>query len=373
MPLLKSPSFSRKSTLNISGSFWDPPNYKETTKRVEDGEKLVRDFVQMVEERRDIEKDYAKQLQTWSDKWMKVQEYGTMETAWRAVAMEGVKRASVHLAVREDVDNQVVEPLRAWHKDTYHRHRNQLREKKELGEQFKTAQKEWADLLNKQTTAKTEYLAACKEEERSVKAEREATKNPDLSQIQLNKLQEKIKNSQQELKIKHEKYTSSIQELNSRQNVYQQGMIQVYNKFEAFEEKRYLTVQMFMLLLQDCLNVHRNLDLSQIYDESREAINQVDHEKDLSWWSDNHGINMEHVLPGFEEYSTNVRSRSSIFSIASIRQMIPEYQDSNARSRSASFNTSKNSKALPKYQVHSKDIARKLLSQPNSTSTGVGA
>jgi hypothetical protein len=270
---------------------------------VEDGEKLVRDFVQMVEERRDIEKDYAKQLEAWSDKWMKVQEYGTMETAWRAVAMEGVKRASVHLAVREDVDNQVVEPLRAWHKETYHRQRNQLKEKKELGDQFKTAQKEWAELLNKQTTAKTEYLAACKEEERSVKAEREATKNPDLSQAQVTKLQDKIKNVHQNVKTSKDDYNSCLQKLRETQNSYQQGMIQAFKKFEELEEKRSQTLKMYMLQLQDCLNVHRTMDLPTIYSESRDIINKVDHKHDLHWWSDNHGINMEHVLPHFQEYS----------------------------------------------------------------------
>ena len=142
MPLLKSPSFNRNTGSNPSGSFWDPLQYKETTKRIEDGEKLVKEFIQMVEERRDIEKEYAKQLQSWTDKWKKIQEYGaTMETAWRAVADEGVKRASVHLAVKEDVDTQVLEPLRVWHKDTYHRQRNKLIEKKELGDEFKAAQK----------------------------------------------------------------------------------------------------------------------------------------------------------------------------------------------------------------------------------------
>ena len=68
---------------------------------------------------------------------------------------------------------------------------------------------------------------------------------------------------------------------------------------------------MFMLLLQDSLNVHRYLDLPKIYNEAREVINLADHEKDLSRWSDNHGINMEHTLPDFQEYQTKRRSRSS--------------------------------------------------------------
>ena len=309
MLLGKIPSIYLKSNPNSkasSGSFWDPSNYKETTKRVEDGEKLVRDCIQMVEERKDIENEYAKQLQAWSARWEnsveKGQEYGTMETAWRAVAMEGVKRANIHLAIKDDVDHQVVEPLQAWHKETYHKQRMQLREKKELDDQFKTAQKEWSDLMNKEMKSKTEYMTACKEEKKSVNAEREATKNPDLSQSQVTKLQEKIKKSHQEVKLKRENYTSALQGLRDRQNDYEQGMIKVFNSFKEFEEKRCRTIQTYMLLMQDCLNVSGSLALPQIYAESCETIKQVDHSADLLWWSDNHGVNMEHVLPEYLEY-----------------------------------------------------------------------
>ena len=60
--MLKSPKISINSfvTNTENVSFWSPGKYNETTKRVENGEKLVRDFIQMVEERRDIEKEYAK-------------------------------------------------------------------------------------------------------------------------------------------------------------------------------------------------------------------------------------------------------------------------------------------------------------------------
>ena len=80
-------------------------------------------------------------------------------------------------------------------------------------------------------------------------------------------------------------------------------MIQAFKKFEELEEKRSQTLKMYMLQLQDCLNVHRTMDLPTIYSESRNIINQVDHKQDLHWWADNHGVNMEHVLPHFQEYS----------------------------------------------------------------------
>lgn len=59
-----------------SDSFWEPGNYKRTTKRIEDGYKLCSEFLTMIQERADIEKNYAKSLKAWSKKWNELIEKG---------------------------------------------------------------------------------------------------------------------------------------------------------------------------------------------------------------------------------------------------------------------------------------------------------
>lgn len=48
-----------------SDSFWEPGNYKKTTKRIEDGNKLCTDLMTLANERAEIEKNYAKALKAW--------------------------------------------------------------------------------------------------------------------------------------------------------------------------------------------------------------------------------------------------------------------------------------------------------------------
>ena len=52
-----------------NGSFWEVDSYKRTVKRHEDGLRLCHDIMNLVQERADIEKQYAKALKGWSKKW----------------------------------------------------------------------------------------------------------------------------------------------------------------------------------------------------------------------------------------------------------------------------------------------------------------
>ena len=58
----------------------------------------------------------------------------------------------------------------------------QIKEKKELDDQFKRAQKPWVKLLEKCDKAKSNYHLACKSEKSAVNQERNATKDSSLSQ-----------------------------------------------------------------------------------------------------------------------------------------------------------------------------------------------
>jgi len=52
-----------------SDSFWEVDGYRPTVKRVEDGSVQCAELMKMVQERADIERDYAKRLKMWTKKW----------------------------------------------------------------------------------------------------------------------------------------------------------------------------------------------------------------------------------------------------------------------------------------------------------------
>ena len=67
---------SDEAFLAGSDSFWEPGNYKRTTKRIEDGNKLCSDLMRLVTERAELEKSYATGLKSWAAKWNSAIEKG---------------------------------------------------------------------------------------------------------------------------------------------------------------------------------------------------------------------------------------------------------------------------------------------------------
>ena len=75
---------SDENFMASSDSFWEPGNYKRTTKRIEDGNKLCSEFMTLVSERADIEKKYARDLKQWAIKWNNIIEKGKQKPGFCA-------------------------------------------------------------------------------------------------------------------------------------------------------------------------------------------------------------------------------------------------------------------------------------------------
>jgi hypothetical protein len=298
-----------------SDSFWEPGNYKRTTKRIDDGERLCKDLITLVQERANIEKEFAKQLKQWSGKWNnlieKGPEYGTTEAAWKAVLNEADRRCELHLRVKDNLVNDVIQSIKNWQKDNYHKQLMQIKERKELDDQFKRAQKPWVKLLEKVEKAKSSYHIACKNEKSAVNQERNATKDSSLSQDSVRKLQDKVSKCQDNVKKSKDQYELAVSDINNYNSRYQEDMTDVFERCQRKEAQRLQTFKDTLFQIHKCLNISEDQALPQIYDEFYHTVNNADHEKDLRWWSNTHGVNMPMAWPQFEEYTEEFREIST--------------------------------------------------------------
>ena len=124
-----------------SDSFWEPGNYKRTTKRTEDGQRLCNDLVSLIKERAQIEEQYAKLLKQWSKRWQdavdKGPEYGTTASAWKGILSEADKKCDLHNAIKDKLNGECVNDIKNWQKEHYHKTLVHLKEKKEFDDAFK--------------------------------------------------------------------------------------------------------------------------------------------------------------------------------------------------------------------------------------------
>lgn len=90
------------------------------------------------------------------------------------------------MKIKENLLIDVSSQIKAWQKDNYHHTLMQIKERKDMEEMFRKAQKPWAKLLAKVEKAKNDYHAACKTEKSATNQERNATADSSLSPDQVN-------------------------------------------------------------------------------------------------------------------------------------------------------------------------------------------
>ncbi|XP_004518653.2 protein kinase C and casein kinase substrate in neurons protein 1 isoform X1 [Ceratitis capitata] len=294
-----------------SDSFWEPGNYKRTTKRIEDGYKLCNDLQTLIQERADIEKGYAKNLRAWSKKWgeliEKGPEYGTSEASWKSVLTEAERISDVHMKIKENLCNDVSSQIKSWQKDNYHHTLMQIKQRKDMEDMFKKAQKPWAKLLAKVEKTKSDYHAACKTERSATNQERNATADSSLSPDQVKKMHDRVQKTKDQVAKCREKYEQAIAEITKYNSVYIEDMTSVFEKCQAMERTRLIFFKDVLFNIHGCLDLTKVQCLPQIYEEFYHTINNADQQKDLKWWSNNHGVNMAMNWPAFVEYTEEFR------------------------------------------------------------------
>lgn len=311
IPAMSNHSEDAVSCSPSSESFWEPGNYKKTTKRIEDGYRLCNDLMQLLSERCDIEKNYAKSLHSWSKRWneaiCKGPEYGTTEAAWKSVLSEADRLSEVHLRMKDKITDEIIGEVKQWQKDNFHRSMMQIKEKKEMDDEFKNVQKPWAKLLDRVNKSKHDYHQACKNEKTFANQERNAASDTSISPDQLRKIKDRVSKAKEEVVKNKERYEMALREIGQYNQKYVSEMTHVFERCQDMEEHRLNFFKDVLFKIHDCLNISKDPELPIIYEEFRHTLQNADASKDLKWWSGTYGIDMSMSWPQFEAFSEEFR------------------------------------------------------------------
>jgi len=121
------------------------------------------------------------------------------------------------------------------------------------------------------------------------------------------KMQDRVQKSKEDVQKAKEKYEAALDEINGYNPKYMEDMTVVFDKCQDMEAQRLQFFKEIMFNIHKCLNISQDPVLPQIYEEFYHTVNNADHEKDLKWWSNTHGVNMAMNWPYFEEYTEEFR------------------------------------------------------------------
>lgn len=361
-----------------SDSFWEIGQYKRTVKRCEDGYKVCNDLIQMISDRADIEKAYAKSLKSWSKKWndylLKGSEYGTMKASWCAALNEADKIAEIHNTTHNVLNEELNNEIKSWQKANYVKSIvNQLKLAKEYEEEFKKAQKPWSKKYLLVEKTKKDYHSACKSYQSAKVQVNNAQADSAISPDQKKKLEDKMEKYKKEMEITSNKYKQALDDLNSYNSRYIEDMTTVYKKCDQFEKERLDFFIEKLFKLHTHLNIYERTNISDIYGEFHRTLKMSNPQVDLSNWSRENGCNMAMNWPIFEEYSEELKtiakgsrasklgkdnSENNGVTMTSIRHKTDDSESNiDARSISNTANDSSNrttdSKRISTYNNHS--------------------
>ncbi|XP_028925152.1 protein kinase C and casein kinase substrate in neurons protein 1 [Ornithorhynchus anatinus] len=289
-------------------SFWEVGNYKRTVKRIDDGHRLCNDLMSCLQERAKIEKGYAQQLTDWARRWRQIIEkgpqYGSLERAWGAMMTEADKVSELHQEVKNSLLSDALEKVRAWQKEAYHKQiMGGFKETKEAEDGFRRAQKPWAKKMKELEAAKKAYHLACKEEKLAVTREASSRAEASVAGDQQRKLQDKVDKCKQDVQKTQERYEKVLDEVSKVTPAYTEGMEQVFEQCQQFEEKRLMFLKDVLLDIKRHLNLAENSSYILVYRELEQTIRAADAQEDLRWFRSTSGPGMAMNWPQFEDWN----------------------------------------------------------------------
>jgi len=301
---------SQPAEPTASKNFWEIDGFENAINRVNDGNELSLDFIEMISERAKIEDNYAKALKSWQKKWSqdyeKEQVYGTTKIAMKAVVDTADKVADVHASFACRLTDKTTSPvafIKDWLKVHYGKSHIHFKKRNELNEALRKVQEPWADYLKKLNNLKKEYHDSVK---LSIDTESECKKTETNHKKSDEQRHEARKNADQAManqKFARKKYEDNLKTIDRFKKPYVDEMKKVFERAQEFEKQR---LDFFKKVLNDFNNLfaefYRGHSNESIFKNTADPIAKANSDNDVKWWSKIYGADMNPAWPEFVEY-----------------------------------------------------------------------
>ncbi|XP_077868931.1 protein kinase C and casein kinase substrate in neurons protein 2-like [Saccoglossus kowalevskii] len=224
---------------------------------------------------------------------------------------EAERKFDLHIEIRDKLVTDVLQKVKQWQKENYHKKMISFKETIEAEDGFKKAQKPWAKLLSKVNSSRKAYHSSCKLEKSAINQENNAKEDPGLSPDQIKKLHDKVEKAKQDKVKTKEKYERALHEINQYNPRYMEDMSLQFDKMQNFEATRLKFFKEILSDIHKCLDLSSHANFSRVFSNFIQTVQNADAEKDLRWWKNTHGTGMSMNWPAFEEYSEELHSISS--------------------------------------------------------------
>lgn len=297
-------------------NFWQIDGYEAALDRCNDGNELCEDLISMINERAKVEENYSKALLEWQAKWTthlktKSKEYGTTKEACQGMLDTAQKLSDYHLSLQASLIDKTKSPvaeIKNWMKQHYAKAHIHFKKRNEFLEQFKYAQKPWAEYYEELKKSEKHYHSSVKDSIKTDQEAKSAEKNPRTKEEDRSKLRKEAEKSTSLQAKERSKYENQLKIADKFKQNYLEDMKRVFDRTQAFEISRMEFFKQIYQEFKGCFAKSALYDAKAkdaIFNEFTDKTTKMDPKKDTSWWSDNYGAGMMPEWPSFTEYKSN--------------------------------------------------------------------
>ncbi|CAF2649547.1 unnamed protein product, partial [Rotaria sp. Silwood2] len=285
--------------------FCEPNQYKAAIDRCEDGHKSCDLGIEIYKDLVKVLELCSQSLRTWSSrsqqKVAQSKEFGTTRTAWFESIQAIEKLAERNEDITTNIQQNVIDKMTAYKKSKYEKSFLHVKKVKEFEKEFKKAQKQWLELLDKINEAKQEFHYASRKLHRAKRAENAITTDLGKTDEEKKTVKDSVDHYELETESCRKKYSKLIKDMEVQQPTYEQEMFKILARTDDFERDRLNQLKLMFNALQEAISIEKDTRHTEMSVLFKKAMAKQDINNDIEFFNKHYGRETKTKWPVFED------------------------------------------------------------------------